>query len=71
LSRAAWAKGRETQFQKQKQGRVLVAHAYNPSYSGGGDQEDHSSKSAWTNSLGDPILKKPITKNGLVEWLKR
>jgi hypothetical protein len=25
---------------------ALVAHAYNPSYSGGRDQEDHSSKPA-------------------------
>jgi hypothetical protein len=26
--------------------QALVAHAYNPSYSGGKDQEDHSSKPA-------------------------
>jgi hypothetical protein len=26
--------------------RVLMAHAYNPSYSGGRDQEDHGSKPA-------------------------
>jgi hypothetical protein len=25
---------------------------------------------AWTNSLQDPISKKPIAKRGLVEWLK-
>jgi hypothetical protein len=36
-----------------------VAHAYNPSYSESRDQEDHSSKPAWANSLGDPISKKP------------
>jgi hypothetical protein len=35
-----------------------VAHAYNPSYKGGRDQEDGSSKPAWANSLQDPILKK-------------
>jgi hypothetical protein len=29
---------------------ALVAHAYNPSYSGGRDQEDHGSKPAWANS---------------------
>jgi hypothetical protein len=40
-----------------------MAHAYDPSYSGGRDQEDHGSKPAWANSLWDPILKKPITKN--------
>jgi hypothetical protein len=49
---------------------VLVAHACNPSYSGGRDQEDHSSKSAQANSSQDPILKTLITKKGLVEWLQ-
>jgi hypothetical protein len=39
-----------------------VAHACNPSYSGGRDQEDHGLKAAWANSLRDPISKKPITK---------
>jgi hypothetical protein len=42
----------------------------NPSYSGGRDQEDHGSKPAQGNSLGDPSLKIPSTKKGLVEWLK-
>jgi hypothetical protein len=41
-----------------------VAHSYNPSYSGGRDQEDHSSKPAQANSAQDPILKKLITKKG-------
>jgi hypothetical protein len=36
-----------------------VAHACNPSYSGGRDQEDSSLKLAWANSLQDPILKNP------------
>jgi hypothetical protein len=36
-----------------------VAHAYNPSYLGGRDQEEQSSKPAWANSLPDPILKVP------------
>jgi hypothetical protein len=36
-----------------------VAQACNPSYSGGRDQEDHGSKSAWVNSLQDPISKNP------------
>jgi hypothetical protein len=44
--------------------QVLVAHACNPSYSGGRDQEDQGSKPAQANSLWDPILKKPITKKG-------
>jgi hypothetical protein len=45
-----------------------VAHACNPSYSGGRDQEDRSSKPA--NSSWEPILKKPYHKKiGLVGWL--
>jgi hypothetical protein len=37
---------------EKESGRGLgpVAHAYNPSYSGGSDQEDRSSKPAWANS---------------------
>jgi hypothetical protein len=31
-------------------GQAPVAQAYNPSYSGGRDQEDHSSKPAQANS---------------------
>jgi hypothetical protein len=51
---------------------VPVAHTYNPSYSGGRDQEDHGSKPAQANSSRGPILKKKkITKIGLVEWLKK
>jgi hypothetical protein len=38
-----------------------VAHACNPGYSEGRDQEDGSSKPAQANSLKDLILKKPIT----------
>jgi hypothetical protein len=43
-----------------------MAHAYNPSYSGGRDQEDRSSKPAWANSLEtlSQKKKKPITKKG-------
>jgi hypothetical protein len=40
-----------------------VAHAYNPCYSGGKDQEDHSSKPAQANSSQDPILQIPNTKS--------
>jgi hypothetical protein len=47
---------------------VLVAHTCNPSYSGGRDQEDHSSKPAIGSQ--DPIFKKPFHKKGLVKWLK-
>jgi hypothetical protein len=49
---------------------VPVAHSCNPSYSGGRDQEDHGLKPAQANSSKDPIMKKLITKKGLVEWLK-
>jgi hypothetical protein len=57
-----------------------VAHACNPSYSGGRDQEDRGLKPGWANSSKDYLKKthhktkkkkkKPITKIGLVEWLK-
>jgi hypothetical protein len=43
---------------------ALVAHICNPSYSEGTDQEDHSSKPTWSNSSGDPVLKKSTTKKG-------
>jgi hypothetical protein len=46
----------------EQNGRVLVAHACNPSYSGGRDQEFCGSKPAWGNYLQDSILKKTITK---------
>jgi hypothetical protein len=35
---------------KQITCQVQVAHAYNPSYLGGREQEDRSSKPAWANS---------------------
>jgi hypothetical protein len=37
---------------------VPVAHACNPSYSGGKGQEECSSKPAWANSSPDPISRK-------------
>jgi hypothetical protein len=43
---------------------MLVAHAYNPSYSGARGQEDRASKPTLANSLQDPILKKPIMRKG-------
>jgi hypothetical protein len=36
---------------KKRKSWVLVAHACNPSYSGGSDQEDSGSKPAQANSL--------------------
>jgi hypothetical protein len=35
-----------------------VAHTYNPSYTGGRDQEDHGSKPAWAKLFVRPYLKK-------------
>jgi hypothetical protein len=43
--------------------QVLVAHACNPCYSGGRDQEDHCSRAAQANSSQDPILKKHMTES--------
>jgi hypothetical protein len=43
-------------------GQALVAHACNPSYSVGRDQEDHSLKPAQANSSKDPIWKNPSEK---------
>jgi hypothetical protein len=48
-----------------------VAHACNPRYSGGRDQEDHGPKPARANSLQDSISRIPNTKTGLVEQLKQ
>jgi hypothetical protein len=44
--------------------RAPVAHASNPSYSGGRDQEHHSSKPAQENSLQNPISKNPSQEKG-------
>jgi hypothetical protein len=38
-----------------------VAHACNPSYSGGGDQEDRGLKPVPANTLQDPISNIPNT----------
>jgi hypothetical protein len=54
----------ENQVKKVLPCSALVACVYNPSYSGGRDQEDPHLKSAQGNSSGDPISKRPITKKG-------
>jgi hypothetical protein len=41
------------------EGWVLVAHAYNPSYSGSRNQEESGSKPAQANSSPDPVSKNP------------
>jgi hypothetical protein len=50
-----------------------VAHACNPSYSGGRDLEDRSLKSAWENGSRDPISKNPSQKGagGVAQALRQ
>jgi hypothetical protein len=47
-----------------------MAHACNPSYLRGRDQEDHGLKPAQANTLRDPISKQPEQK-GLEVQLKQ
>jgi hypothetical protein len=47
-----------------------MAQSYNPSYSGGRDQEDCGLKSTWAKSSDRLYLEKPFTKTGLVKRLK-
>jgi hypothetical protein len=49
-------------YSKEHPSQALVAHSYNPSYSGSRDQEDPCLKPAQANSSQDPISKTPITK---------
>jgi hypothetical protein len=55
-------KMRHDSIRNPKNSKVPVAHACNPSYSGGRDQEDWGSKPARANRLWDPISKKPSQK---------
>jgi hypothetical protein len=48
---------------QNKKNWVPVAHAYNLSYSGGRDQEDHSSKPALCKLSMRPYLEKSLHKN--------
>jgi hypothetical protein len=49
---------------------MLVAHACNPSYSGGRDQEDSGLKPAQANSSQDSTPKTTLHKKEMVEWFK-
>jgi hypothetical protein len=49
---------------KARKSLVLVAHTCNPSYSGGRDQEDYSSKPAQANNSWECISKIPMRKMG-------
>jgi hypothetical protein len=48
---------------------ALVAHACNPNYSGGRDQEDHSLKQP-RQIVHETLSRKYLTQKGLVEWLE-
>jgi hypothetical protein len=62
-----WAATESQQFSK-----AIVAHACNPSYSGGRDQEDHSLKLVPRERVRETLSRtKVITKKGLAEWLKQ
>jgi hypothetical protein len=54
--------GRENCRRHGKKGQAPVTYTCNPSYLGGRDQEDCSSKLAQANSSQDPISKIPNTK---------
>jgi hypothetical protein len=51
-------------------GWIPVAHACNPSYSEGRDQEDHNLKPAPQKIVCEPQSQKIPSQKGLVEWLK-
>jgi hypothetical protein len=50
-----WFEGKWMESEDIRLSEMLVAHACNPSYSGGRDQEDHGSKLVQANSLSDLI----------------
>jgi hypothetical protein len=56
------------QVKRQHVGQAPAAHTYNPRYSGGRDQEDHSSKPAWANGSQDPNLEKKKKHNKKDWW---
>jgi hypothetical protein len=56
---------------KNKNNWVLVAHTYNPSFSGGKDQKDHGSKSALSKQFTRSYLENIQQKKGLAEWLQQ
>jgi hypothetical protein len=51
-------------------GQAPVVQAYNPSYSGGRDQEDCGSKPTLDKQFARPYVRKTLHKKGLVEWRK-
>jgi hypothetical protein len=63
IGRDKWLIEGKFQVWKYSLNQVPAAHIYNPSYSGGRDQEDQSSKSAQENSLCETLShKKPLQR---------
>jgi hypothetical protein len=60
-------KKKEGRKERKEKSQMPVAHTCNPSYSGGKDQENCSSRPTQRNSSKDPILKIANTKKGLME----
>jgi hypothetical protein len=56
---------------KRYPSQAPVVHTYNPSYSGGRDQEDHGLKPAPDKQFSRSHLKNTQHKAGLMEWLKQ
>jgi hypothetical protein len=69
--RRPWLKKKKRAKQKQQTSQELVAHTYNPSYSGGREQEDQVSKPTRGKQLKRPYLKNIQHKKGLADWLKQ
>jgi hypothetical protein len=60
----------EAYIHKESYNWAPVAHAYNPCFLRGRDQEDHRSMPAQANSSMRPYLEKPNHEKGLALWLK-
>jgi hypothetical protein len=57
-------------LKNQERSQAQEAHACNPSYSGGRDQEDHHLKPAPGKWFVRHYLENTQHKTGFVEWLK-
>jgi hypothetical protein len=47
-----------------------VAHAFNPNFSGGRDQEDHGLKTSLGKHFMRPYLEKNLSQKRVMKWLK-
>jgi hypothetical protein len=57
-------KKKKSRLKNSSLSQVPVAHACNPSNSGGRDEEDCGLKPTWANSLRDPVSKNTQPKKG-------